>query len=346
MTMGTKCLETASSRRAPSCAFGRSAAASTPCDSSSCWPARWLFNIGRHRLWPRGRNRFGPSRTMPMLLFGAFSGVVTELVSRKHVLQIGQLLTPLRGPSIFSSPRWRFWALCGRGIWRFRRFCLGYGVVDRNGNPPAHGGGERGTGHLVSPGAGTRYDVRNSGACLVGPIRAGLIYQHFGIAVYLCGCLPGSMPWRAPGSPAACDIISRTAEGSWLPRCHATSPKGWYSRAANITIAGVLAVTIAMNLLAFPYSALVAPIGRQVFLVSPTLVGDLGRRGSVGRLVGGLWLTSGEPPLTGRTLMVGGSLMFLSACYDASCTGFLAGLWGCWSSEASVPPRLPTCRPP
>src|SRR5689334_1615474 len=33
------------------------------------------------------------ARTMPMLLFGAFSGVVTEAVSRKHVLQIGQILT-------------------------------------------------------------------------------------------------------------------------------------------------------------------------------------------------------------------------------------------------------------
>src|ERR1700734_1474437 len=33
------------------------------------------------------------SRTMPMLLFGAFSGVVTESVSRKSVFQIGQLLT-------------------------------------------------------------------------------------------------------------------------------------------------------------------------------------------------------------------------------------------------------------
>src|SRR5258708_1573869 len=33
------------------------------------------------------------ARTMPMLLFGAFSGVVTESVSRKYVLQIGQLLT-------------------------------------------------------------------------------------------------------------------------------------------------------------------------------------------------------------------------------------------------------------
>src|SRR6202035_4964507 len=33
------------------------------------------------------------ARTMPMLLLGAFSGVVTESVSGKHVLQFGQLLT-------------------------------------------------------------------------------------------------------------------------------------------------------------------------------------------------------------------------------------------------------------
>src|SRR3954462_6932159 len=33
------------------------------------------------------------ARAMPMVLFGAFSGGVTESVSRKHVLQIGQILT-------------------------------------------------------------------------------------------------------------------------------------------------------------------------------------------------------------------------------------------------------------
>src|SRR5258708_34520064 len=32
------------------------------------------------------------ARTMPMLLFGAFSGVVTESISRKQVLLFGQLL--------------------------------------------------------------------------------------------------------------------------------------------------------------------------------------------------------------------------------------------------------------
>ena len=83
----------------------------------------------------------------------------------------------------------------------------------------------------------------------------------------------------------------------------------------HVTIAGVLAVTIAMNLLAFPYSALVAPIGRQVFEVSPTLVGILAASEAFGAFGGGIWLTSGEPRWTGRVLMVGGSLMFISCVF-------------------------------
>jgi MFS family permease len=73
----------------------------------------------------------------------------------------------------------------------------------------------------------------------------------------------------------------------------------------------VLVVTIAMNLLGFPYSALVAPIGRQVFMVSPFLVGVMAASDSFGSFIGGVWLANGGPRLSGRTLMVGGSVLFL-----------------------------------
>jgi MFS family permease len=46
-------------------------------------------------------------------------------------------------------------------------------------------------------------------------------------------------------------------------------------------------------------------------MVSPTLTGMLAGAESFGGLFGGLWLTSGGPRLSGRTLMVGGSLVFL-----------------------------------
>jgi predicted MFS family arabinose efflux permease len=79
----------------------------------------------------------------------------------------------------------------------------------------------------------------------------------------------------------------------------------------DITIGGVMAVTVAMNLLGFSYAALVAPIGRIVFDVSATLVGVLAGSEAFGGFLGGLLLSSREPRWSGRTLMVGGSLLFL-----------------------------------
>ena len=83
-----------------------------------------------------------------------------------------------------------------------------------------------------------------------------------------------------------------------------------YAR-GNITIAGVLMVTIFMNLLGFPYFALVAPIGKMVFEVSPILVGVLAASESFGAFLGGIWLTSGGPNLSGRQMMIGGSVLLM-----------------------------------
>jgi MFS family permease len=80
----------------------------------------------------------------------------------------------------------------------------------------------------------------------------------------------------------------------------------------DTTIAGVLAVTMAMNLMGFPYAALVAPIGRMVFDVSPTLVGVLAASEAFGAFLGGALLTSREPRINSRILMVGGSILFLA----------------------------------
>jgi MFS family permease len=80
----------------------------------------------------------------------------------------------------------------------------------------------------------------------------------------------------------------------------------------DLIIGGVLAVTVAMNLLGFPYSALIAPIGRQVFQVSPGLVGVMAASESFGAFLGGAVLTTREPAMSGRVLMVGGSILFLA----------------------------------
>src|ERR1700679_3834092 len=117
------------------------------------------------------------SRTMPMLLFGAFSGVVTEAVSRKRVLQIGQLLTLVSAITIATLALFglvRPWHLavssfvCGM-VWSTematRRRMVGESVEGR----------------LVSR-ALALDTMSNSGSRLVGPIAAGIVYQYLGIA--------------------------------------------------------------------------------------------------------------------------------------------------------------------
>jgi MFS family permease len=247
------------------------------------------------------------ARTMPMLLFGAFSGVVTESVSRKHVLQFGQLLTCVSAIVIAT--------LAYLGLvrpWHLGVSSFVSGMVwSTEMATRRRMVGESVEGSLVSR-ALALDTMSNSGARLVGPIAAGIVYQHFGItgayAVSACvyvlaaSITPGVRYRQQSRRFVVSDVPSDLAEGIAFARGH-------------ITIAGVLAVTIAMNLLAFPYSALVAPIGRQVFGVSPTLVGVLAASEAFGAFAGGIWLTSGEPRWTGRTLMVGGSLMFVACVF-------------------------------
>ena len=247
------------------------------------------------------------ARTMPMLLFGAFSGVVTESVSRKHVLQIGQLLTCVSAVIIAT--------LAVLGVvrpWHLAVSSFVSGMVwSTEMATRRRMVGESVDGHLVSR-ALALDTMSNSGARLVGPIAAGMIYQHFGIAgsyavssgVYaLSAWITRGVRYHQQSRRfVVTQVPGDLAEGIAFARGHTT-------------IAGVLAVTIAMNLLGFPYSALVAPIGRQVFFVSATLVGILAASEAFGAFLGGMWLTSGEPPLSGRTLMVGGSLMFVSCVF-------------------------------
>jgi MFS family permease len=149
----------------------------------------------------------------------------------------------------------------------------------------------------------------NSFTRLIGPVIAGTIYQFAGIAgafafsacVYaLAAALVAGLPYRQEVRKLVLGNVPRDlAEGLSFARRH-------------VIITGVLGVTIAMNLLGFPYSALAAPLGKEVFHVSPLLIGVLAAAEAFGAFLGGLRLARGDPPGSGRPLMVGGSLLFLA----------------------------------
>jgi MFS family permease len=244
------------------------------------------------------------ARTMPMLLFGAFAGVITEALNRKHVLLFGQVVAFLASFAV-AVLAW----LAIAQPWHVAIAAFVAGVVWSTEMATRR----RMVGECVAPALASRAlaldTMSNSFTRMLGPVAAGAIYQTLGIAgsftvsccIYaLSASLVVGLRYRQEVRALVLTQVPRElAEGVRFARGH-------------ITIAGVLAVTIAMNLLGFPYSALVAPIGRMVFEVSPTLIGVLAASESLGAFVGGVWLTSGGPRLPGHVLMCGGSLVFLA----------------------------------
>jgi MFS family permease len=268
------------------------------------------------------------ARTLPMLLLGAFAGVLSEAVNRKRVLLIGQVLSGLGSATIV--------VLASFGIarpWHIGIAALLAGTVwSTEMSTRRRMVGECVAGPLV-PRALALDTVTNSITRLIGPMAAGAAYQTLGLA----GAYAVSAGVYAI---AVMQIVgldyqqaSRRIVLSHVPRDLA---EGYAFARGHVIIGGVLAVTIAMNLLGFCYAALVAPIARQVFIVSPTLTGFLAGAEAFGALLGGLWLTGGGPRLSGRTLMVGGSLLFLlcvtampfAPTYALACTLLVIGGFG------------------
>ena len=243
------------------------------------------------------------ARTMPMLVLGAFSGVISESLNRKHVLLAGQIMACLSSGSIA--------VLAAFGVarpWHLGVAAAVTGVVwSTEMATRRRMVGECVEGPMVSR-ALALDTMSNSFTRLIGPIAAGAIYQSVGIAASytasacvfaLAAVLVSGLHYRQD---------SRRLVIGQVPRDLA---EGFRYARGNITIAGVLMITIFMNLLGFPYSALIAPIGKMVFQVSPILVGVLAASESFGAVLGGIWLTAGTPRFNGRQLMIGGSLVLM-----------------------------------
>jgi MFS family permease len=248
------------------------------------------------------------ARTMPMFLLGAFSGVVTEAVNRKQVMLYGQVLTCMASASVALLA----WAGVARP-WHVAVAALVAGVVwSTEMATRRRMVGECVEGRLVSR-ALALDTMTNSFTRLLGPVFAGVIYQRLGLAgsFGFSACVYALAAFVAAGVEYR-QSVRRLVFGN-VPRELAEGVR--YVR-ADLVIGGVLAVTMAMNLLGFPYAALVAPIGRVVFGVSPALVGVLAASEGFGAFLGGGLLTVREPAINGRILMVGGSMLYL-ACVAA-----------------------------
>src|SRR5262249_32167016 len=167
--------------------------------------------------------------------------------------------------------------------------------------------------------------LTNSFARVLGPLAGGAAYQTLGLggayflsaALYLAaGITVSGLDFRQEPRKLRFDrIVIDIAEAVAVAR-------------ANSAILAVVLVSIIMNMFAFSYSALIAPIGLDVYRVSPILVGVLAAAEPLGAIAMGIPLSTGWLRLDGRRALLRGSLLFL--------TGLAAMALSPWYSLAFV----------
>jgi MFS family permease len=243
------------------------------------------------------------ARSLPMLLMGTIAGVVGEALNRKRLLvtQLSVLTVTSAVLCVLAfSGQIRVWHVAVGGlvagiVWSMelavRRRMIGEVVV------------------FDQIGPAVAFDsLTNSIARVLGPLAGGAVFQTLGLggayllsaALYLvAGFVVSGIDFRQESRKLrfgriAIDIV----EGLSVAR-------------ANRAILAVVLVSIIMNMFAFSYSALIAPIGLDVYRVSPILVGALAAAEPLGAIATGIVLSAGWLRLNGSRALFSGSLLFL-----------------------------------
>jgi predicted MFS family arabinose efflux permease len=160
---------------------------------------------------------------------------------------------------------------------------------------------------------------------VLGPLAGGVVFETLGLGgayllsavLYLiAGLVVSGLHFRQESRKLRFGLIPiEIVEGFAVVR-------------ANRAILGVVLASIIMNMFAFSYSALIAPIGLQVYGVSPILVGALAAAEPLGAIAAGIALSAGWLRLHGSRALLRGSLLFL--------VGLMAMALSPWFSLAFV----------
>ncbi len=245
------------------------------------------------------------ARSLPMLCFGALAGLLCDAVSRKRILFWGMVLCAAAAAGICL--------LDAMGVVRPWHIALA-AFVSGSVWATELSARRRMIGECAGPDLVSRVvaldSLTNSLARIVGPLLGSFTFAAFGLsgafgisaACYLGAALlvPGIRHHQQTRPLMLSRLPRELAEGFGYAR-------------RQPTVLAVLGVTATMNLFAFSYSAVLAPIARVGFGVSDALVGVLAAGEPLGALLGGLLLAGRGPPGSPMALMIGGSAVFMSA---------------------------------
>ena len=250
------------------------------------------------------------ARSLPLLLLGAVTGAIGEALNRKAMLAAA--LFAMAGVSA------ALFLLAATGSIRIWHIALG-GAVAGTLWTTEMSVRRRMVGEVVPLGHVGRAialdSVTGSLTRLIGPLIGGSVFEAFGLdgcyllatALYLvAGAIVAGLAFeQAPRRLDLARIPGEIAEGLALAR-------------QRPVILGVILVTIVTNVFGFSYSAVVAPLGLDVYGVSPFLVGVLAAAEPLGAVTSGLALAAGWMRMDRPFMMIGGSFLFLAALALAS----------------------------
>ena len=240
---------------------------------------------------------------IPMLLFGAFGGVLADRVDRRNLLRFTQVVNLVAGVAmlvLLLTDMAQYWhsyiVVLASGLgWAFDMPARRSMVLDV-------------TGHGSVTNAMALDSVGMHASRMVGPALAGLLIQVVGIvggyfvvaALYLVS-LAFLMCLRLPPREIQAtghSITKNLAEGFVYVR-------------SNRVILGTVIVTVLMNLLLFPYMQMVPVIAKDTLNVGPGLMGILMGADGLGAIIGSVAIASfGQLRYHGRVYL-GGSMIGL-----------------------------------
>ncbi len=243
------------------------------------------------------------TRSLPMLFLGPIAGVIAEAVNRKRLL-LAQLLGMAATSAVLAllalTGEIRVWHIALGGAvagiaWAselaVRRRMLGEVVpADR----------------IVA--AVALDSLTNSVARVLGPLCGGAAFETLGLGgAYLVS----AVLFLAAGAAVMGLDFTQEPRRLRFGRIPREIAEGLAVARATPAILGVVLVTIVMNTSGFCYSALIAPIGLDVYRVSPTLVGALAAAEPLGAIIIGVALAAGWFHLNGARALLQGSFLFL-----------------------------------
>jgi len=237
-------------------------------------------------------------RSAPMLAVGPFAGVVADRAHRGRVLLCTQALGALTGLAlalVFATGRGTYGPLVALEVLFGALWALDF---------PAR---RTALYSLVGPAsvatALSLETVSMQLAKMIGPVLAGLGLAALPPAV----CFGGVALCYAIGLVVAWPLRTRIDRG---PRGASTSviatlASGVRAAWEEPTVRAVLGITIAMNVLVFPYQQMLAVFAREVLEVGPEWLGGLVAAEGLGSLIGALVIASRRGFISHRRLFAG-----------------------------------------